>query len=66
MPFKNEADKKLYQSEYYQINKERLREEKQKSEHCITCNKYFFKGYLSKHLKTALHKKKSQLKASSN
>lgn len=66
MPFKNEDDKKLYQAGYYQANKDRLRGEKQKSEYCPLCNKYFYKGYLSKHLKTALHKKKSLSRASSN
>ncbi len=41
MPFKNEYDKKLYQAGYYQANKDRLRGEKQKSEYCTICNKYF-------------------------
>ena len=55
MPFKSKQDYDNYQKQYYQANKKRLNMEKQKTEYCVNCNKWFYKGYLARHLKTKKH-----------
>jgi hypothetical protein len=61
MPQLNDIARKLYNQQYYEENKQRIknnRVERVKNEKCIQCNKLFYSGNLKPHLKTKSHKKK--------